>query len=305
MRRAPLVRLVAAAASVAAATCALGPVAEPAAAAACGSSTGVTVVVDPGALGGALTSACDAGSGQTASDRFADVGVVLDYVQRQPGFVCRVDGAPASEPCVNTPPADAYWALWWSDGKNGAWSYASIGATGLRVPEGGAVALAWQQGSARRVPATAAPAHASPTSSPSTTAPKPTRSPTTRPTATATRPAPAVTASDVPSATPSPSAASPSARDGASGVATSAPRPRVSGKPKPPPARTSDASPRGGAPSSTASTEAAPRAQGAGAAEPVAASGRAPTWVTLGVLVLLLVAIAAMAWAARRRTHGR
>lgn len=155
MTRAPFARLVAAATLVVAAAVVLGPT-TPASAASCTSGSGVTVVVDPGALGGALTAACDGGSGQAASARYADVGVAISYVQRQPGFVCRVNGVPATDPCVNTPPADAYWGLWWTDGESGTWSYSSIGVTGLQVPEGGAVALAWQQGGTRRTPGLAA-----------------------------------------------------------------------------------------------------------------------------------------------------
>ena len=136
MTRAPLARVVAAATLVAAAAVVLGPT-TPASAASCTSGSGVTVVVDPGALGVPCTAACDSGSGQAASARYADVGVALSYVQRQPGFVCRVNGAPASDPCVNTPPADAYWGLWWSDGEGGTWRYPRLGVTGLQVPDGG------------------------------------------------------------------------------------------------------------------------------------------------------------------------
>ena len=92
----------------------------PAVAAGCSGSTGVTVVVDHHQLGGGVQQACDAdGGGKAASTVFPDSGFPLTYVQRQPGFVCRVSGAPASDPCVNTPPASAYWSLWWSDGKSG------------------------------------------------------------------------------------------------------------------------------------------------------------------------------------------
>ncbi len=38
---------------------------------------------------------------------------------------------PADDPCVNTPPADAYWGLWWSDGTTGKWTYSSLGAASL------------------------------------------------------------------------------------------------------------------------------------------------------------------------------
>ena len=53
---------------------------------------------------------CDAGgAGKTAAAQFAAAGFALTRVQRQPGFVCRVEGKPAEDPCVNTPPTDAYW----------------------------------------------------------------------------------------------------------------------------------------------------------------------------------------------------
>ncbi|MDX6371065.1 MAG: hypothetical protein QOD98_53, partial [Nocardioidaceae bacterium] len=88
----------------------------PASAAACSGATGVTVVVDHGSLGGGVEQVCNAGGGgEDAVSLFTGAGFALTYVQRQPGFVCRINGQPASDPCVNTPPSDAYWGLWWSD----------------------------------------------------------------------------------------------------------------------------------------------------------------------------------------------
>ena len=81
---------------------------------------------------------------------------------------------PADDPCVNTPPADAYWSLWWSDGKSGHWTYSSTGAWSLQIPDGGYVALSWQSGDGKATPRVTPTAHAtapaspsSPTSSPS------------------------------------------------------------------------------------------------------------------------------------------
>ena len=144
-------------------------------AAACSGATGVTVVVDRGALGGGIDEVCNAsGGGKSATTLFTGAGFSLTYVQQTPGFVCRINGQPASDPCVKTPPTDAYWGLWWSDGTTGSWSYASVGAGSLTVPDGGYVAFAWQSGS-RSAPGVPAPAHASassptatPSSSPST-----------------------------------------------------------------------------------------------------------------------------------------
>ncbi len=136
-------------------------------AATCGGAHGVSVVVDFHQLGGVET-ACDAGgAGETAARQLTDVGHTLTYVQRQPGFVCRVDGAPSSDPCVDTPPSDAYWSVWWSDGKSGKWSYSSEGVGALQVPDGGYVALSWQGGSAKAPPRAAATAHPTHTPSPS------------------------------------------------------------------------------------------------------------------------------------------
>jgi hypothetical protein len=127
----------------------------PARAATCGTAQGVSVVVDFHQLGG-LETACDAGGGgKTAATQMADVGHTLTYVQRQPGFVCRVDGKPKDDPCVNTPPSDAYWSLWWSDGSD-TWTYATTGVDSLTVPDGGSVALAWD-GKAGDVSPSAAP----------------------------------------------------------------------------------------------------------------------------------------------------
>ncbi|MGA8247490.1 MAG: hypothetical protein WB797_11335, partial [Nocardioides sp.] len=133
-------------AAILAATAGLGASA-PARAATCGTANGVTVVVDFHQLGGGAETACDLhGAGRTAATQLSDVGHRLTYVQRQPGFVCRVDGDPSSDPCANTPPSDAYWSLWWSDGRSGKWSYSSAGVASLKVPAGGYVALSWQGG---------------------------------------------------------------------------------------------------------------------------------------------------------------
>ena len=159
-------RLVAAVVLTAAASAAV-PTA-PASAAACSTSHGVTVVVDFHELGGGVQQACDAdGADTSASTLFPRNGFPLDYVQRQPGFVCRVSGAPASDPCQNTPPADAYWGLWWSDGKSGSWSYSSEGAGSLSVPDGGYVAFSWNGSSTKSPPGAAPRPH--PSSSPSPT----------------------------------------------------------------------------------------------------------------------------------------
>ena len=166
-----------AAAVLATAAAGLGFVAgtsAPADAAACSGASGVTVVVDHGALGGGVDQVCNpSGGGNAASSNFTGAGFALTYVQSQPGFVCRINGQPASAACVNTPPTNAYWGLFWSDGKSGSWSYASMGAGSLTIPDGGYVAFAWQTGSQNPPNVTPTPHASTPTP-----APTPTPSPT-------------------------------------------------------------------------------------------------------------------------------
>lgn len=160
--------LAAAALAAAGALVGVGLAPTPAVAAACSGASGVTVVVDPDALGGGVRAGCDpAGAGRSASQVVPAAGFPLTYVQRQPGFVCRVSGAPSSDPCVDTPPADAYWGLFWSDGRSGDWVYSSVGVGSLEVPDGGYIAFAWQSGSRTEPAYDPEPRAASPSQQPS------------------------------------------------------------------------------------------------------------------------------------------
>jgi len=181
----------------------------PAQAATCSSAKGVSVVVDFHALGGGVQTYCDTGgAGKTADAQLRDAGHRLTYVQRQPGFICRIDGKPANDPCVNTPPSDAYWSLWWSDGKSGKWSYSSQGASSLKVPEGGYVGMSWQGSSSKSPPGISPNPHAAhPSSSPTT---HPSTHPSTRPSthgssSPSSGPAPAPPPTSGPATTASPS----------------------------------------------------------------------------------------------------
>jgi hypothetical protein len=118
----------------------------------CAGSKGVTVVVDYHQLGGQTRTVCrKRDGGKLASALFPSSGFALDYVPRDPGFVCRVHKKPSASACANTPPANAYWGLFWSNGKTGRWKYAALGVTSLRIPAGGSVAFSWQ-GNDQRTP---------------------------------------------------------------------------------------------------------------------------------------------------------
>lgn len=159
------------------------PLTPAASAATCADAGGVSVLVDFRELGGGVRTDCVAGGGQTANTLTAAAGNTIAFVQRQPGFVCRINGVPADDPCVNTPPSTAYWGLYWSDGTSSQWTYASLGGSALKVPAGGSLAWAWQ-GATKGAPGVPAPVTAAPTtptatSTPTTetTAPTPTTSP--------------------------------------------------------------------------------------------------------------------------------
>jgi len=289
-----IVRLVAAAVLAAAAGFALPS--APASAAACPSNDGVTVVVDFHELGGGVQSACVAdGGGDTAAQLFGAAGFSLSYVQRQPGFVCRVDGVPADDPCVNTPPGDAYWGLWWSDGKSGSWSYATTSAGGQRVPEGGYVGFSWNGSSTRSTPGlTPAPR---PTATPT---PSPTKSPSHQPSSSAP---PSSQPSQQGSVTPSASASSdPSDPSGPS-------QPSKSSKSSKP-AKPGDKKSRSAKPSASA-TSAMPSASESPSesaddvvptsAEPAEPDGGLPAWVAPAAIVMLFGAAGAAAVVRRRR----
>jgi hypothetical protein len=251
----------------------------------CATAHGVTVVVDFHQLGGGVQTACDGqGGGRTAATQLTDVGHVLTYAQRQPGFVCRVDGAPSSDPCVNTSPADAFWSLWWSDGTSDTWSYSSAGVGSLQVPDGGYVALSWQSGTGRAEPGVTPKAH--PAASPSASAsPHPTASATPRPS-----PEPPSTN---PGSTPPAPTASATPRTAPRSPASSVPVRRhhlhalIEGKASRPthgPATTQTAGP-------TADTSAD-------------SSSGLPGWVAVGAIGLLFAAAAAVAVVRRKRSGG-
>jgi len=148
------------AAVLAAATTVLpGATLAPAAAAACTDAGGITVVADPGSLPGSLSQTCVSSGGDDAAALFGQAQHQLQRVQRFPAAVCKVDGEPASSSCVNMPPTNAYWGLFWSNGTSGSWVYASESVDSLDIPAGGSVALAWQGSSSRRNPAVPPPDH--------------------------------------------------------------------------------------------------------------------------------------------------
>lgn len=267
----------------------IGLVPAPADAAGYCSGSGVNVVVDFGVLGGGIQKGCDPSGNRNAALAFKNAGHTLTPVQSQPAFVCRVDGLPdnRTEACVVTPPADAYWGLYWSDGRSG-WTYSSLAAGSLTVPAGATVAFSWQNGGPADPPGTA-PAPPAAAAQPSTSASSPTRAPTTsRPKVTAHASSAAPTArSATPSAGSSVSASPSGAATGASTASTSAA----------PTASASD-SPTASASSSPSSAAAAgPARTRLESADD--SGGGLPWWLPLGSIVAL-AGVGGVVWQVRR-----
>ncbi len=127
-------------------------VSAPAAASAgpCSPGTGVTIVVDrnPGDnVDGAEYCASSSG-GKTVKVAMEAAPVSKEEVSSEPGFVCRIEGhpSPSTQSCAETPPAEAYWRLYWSNGRSTSWSASSYGYAALKVPTGGSVGWAYQGG---------------------------------------------------------------------------------------------------------------------------------------------------------------
>ena len=271
-----------------------GLVPAPATAAGYCSGSGVSVVVDFGALGGGIQKGCDASGNRNAAKAFFATDHPLTYAQRQPGFVCRVDGVPQSDPCVNTSPSDAYWGLYWSDGKSG-WTYSSLGAGSLNVPAGATVAFSWQNGGTADPPGTAPAVPAAAAASPKPT-PKPTPKPSPSkapgggagPSGKVASPAHPATASALAASPTGGSSSTPSASASAA-ASSSAPAAATTGEPSP------SAGPTSASAAGPVETQSATTSEGDGL----------PWWVPVLVLLALLVGGGTAWWTRRRPGAGQ
>lgn len=114
----------------------------------CSPGTGVTILVDrlPGDGGGVEESCAPSSGGKSAKAAMAAAGVSVEEVSSgQRGFVCRIQSYPTDRSCAETPPASAYWRLYWSDGVSSKWKVSGYGYAALNVPTGGSVGWAYQE----------------------------------------------------------------------------------------------------------------------------------------------------------------
>lgn len=104
---------------------------------ACTTPSGVTVVVDFQELGGGVHVRCAPQPVTNGFEALRQAGIDFSTTVRFPGFLCRIAGEPANDPCQTTSPATAYWSYWIAQ-RGGPWCYSSWGA-GNRTPPPGSV----------------------------------------------------------------------------------------------------------------------------------------------------------------------
>jgi hypothetical protein len=196
----------------------------------CTTTTGVIVAVDFAPWGGNVMRGCDptltTGYAALQAAGFTTVGDAHDG----PAFICRINGDPTElqDPCINTPPATAYWSYWHADAGQNTWSYSQEGAATYQPPAGSVDA--WVYGSTAAGGTAGEPSfppssvRATNTSvippSPSPTAPSPSPS---SPPASSNTPAKAVTPPEKSTAPKGAAAAVPESHPGGSSSAGPAP----------------------------------------------------------------------------------
>lgn len=257
----------------------------PATAAACSGTSGVTVVVESTA---GTSTRCAPGDPASAWAALTGSGHGVTPVQRFPGAICRIDGYPASDPCVNMPPSSAYWAFFHAS-RGGSWTYSQVGAASYDPAPGTVVGFRFGSGSAPSTPPPAPDAAPTPsTTSSSRTSPSSTSSSTTD----APRPRSATSTAARGSSSPSVVATTP---DGSATRLTKLPA--TTG----PTTRTATSAPAATTASSDAA-EATTTTDAAVALAPTAAAAAGPgtPWPLLGGLAALL-ALGGAALLAKRR----
>jgi hypothetical protein len=265
----------------------------------------VIVAVDFTAWGGNIERGCDVslttGYHALHAAGFTTAGDAEDGA----GFICRIDDEPppSEDPCVTTPPADAYWSYWHADAGQNTWTYSEEGATSYHPPPGSVDA--WTFGSTdiegtdgqpsfppSAVRAGSGPGPGSTTTTPP--APTTTAAPTPERTSAAAGPpttAPATSSPTSPSTAP-PTTSAPGGGTGHHAVASSEG-----------PASTSPATSAGGRRAPVAAAPSTPKiVDAAPIVTPRGSAGSAvPLLVGAGILVALAAAAAGVAVWRRRR----
>ncbi|MFD0559770.1 hypothetical protein FB566_0421 [Stackebrandtia endophytica] len=104
----------------------------------CPDATGVTVIIDFQELGGDVIIRCAPGDQATGLTALKNAGIEITGTNRWgEAFICRIEGKPGAdtEPCIDTPPATAYWSYWHAS-NGGEWTYSQWGVMNRKPPPG-------------------------------------------------------------------------------------------------------------------------------------------------------------------------
>ena len=109
----------------------------------------MTVTVDFTAFGGGEQTRCALGSQSSGLAALQNAGFTPTGTSRYGlAFICRINNlpSPTADPCVNTPPATAYWAYYHALAGATSWSYSTSGASSYVPPLGSIDAWAFGNG---------------------------------------------------------------------------------------------------------------------------------------------------------------
>jgi hypothetical protein len=125
--------------------------------------------VDFGNLPGGVQIRCVTEPVTSGFDALKKAGFTYTGAQRFPGLLCRIDGKPADDPCVNAPPPDRYWAYWTAPEPGRKWTYSDMGAGNRTPPPGSVEGWAFSDGCTRAPQGPPCPAPTTTTRPPTTT----------------------------------------------------------------------------------------------------------------------------------------
>jgi hypothetical protein len=100
-------------------------------------SAGVIVAVDFSPWSDTLNTVCDPALPANGVSALQNAGFALTGVAGYGlQFICQIDDDPPGDSCTSTPPATAYWSLWYAEAGQSTWTYSQQGAEGLEPQPG-------------------------------------------------------------------------------------------------------------------------------------------------------------------------
>jgi hypothetical protein len=114
----------------------------------CTSTQGVIVAVDFSHFDKSSERGCDPTT-TTGYAALQAAGFVTSGDQEDgDAFICRIDDlpTPSEDPCIDTPPASAYWSYWHANSGQNTWTFSTLGAMNYHPKPGSVDAWAFGAG---------------------------------------------------------------------------------------------------------------------------------------------------------------